>query len=203
VTVLTDALDHLVRGIVNHPDDVQVRVRRAQRGRNPHFANRGETLEVLVNPDDLGRVIGRAGRTATASSTAAVSAAGCASASESSFAWAAAAFFAVALRAVTASVLGSSCESFKNSLKIAVLSRFGSATFIGSGAGSPLNFCQSPVTLRIAWTGSLGWAPTPSQYSARSESTSMKLGSSFGWYLPISSITRPSRFVRESATTIR
>jgi uncharacterized protein len=66
VTVLTDALDHLVRGIVNHPDDVQVRVRRAQRGRNPHFANRGETLEVLVNPDDLGRVIGRAGRTATA-----------------------------------------------------------------------------------------------------------------------------------------
>jgi len=67
VTVLTDALDHLVRGIVNHPDDVQVRVRRAQRGRNPRFANRGgETLEVLVNPDDLGRVIGRAGRTATA-----------------------------------------------------------------------------------------------------------------------------------------
>jgi predicted RNA-binding protein YlqC (UPF0109 family) len=66
VTVLTDALDHLVRGIVNHPDDVQVRVRRAQRGRNPRFGNRGETLEVLVNPDDLGRVIGRAGRTATA-----------------------------------------------------------------------------------------------------------------------------------------
>jgi uncharacterized protein len=66
VTVLTDALDHLVRGIVNHPDDVQVRVRRGQRSRNPRFANRGETLEVLVNPDDLGRVIGRAGRTATA-----------------------------------------------------------------------------------------------------------------------------------------
>ena len=67
MTVLTDALDHLVRGIVNHPDDVQVRVRRAQRGRNPRFGNRGgETLEVLVNPDDLGRVIGRAGRTATA-----------------------------------------------------------------------------------------------------------------------------------------
>jgi uncharacterized protein len=68
VTVLTDALDHLVRGIVNHPDDVQVRVRRAgggNRGRNQRFS-RGETLEVRVNPEDLGRVIGRAGRTATA-----------------------------------------------------------------------------------------------------------------------------------------
>jgi hypothetical protein len=66
VTVLTDALDHLVRGIVNNPDDVQVRVRQGHRSRNPRFADRGETLEVLVNPDDLGRVIGRAGRTATA-----------------------------------------------------------------------------------------------------------------------------------------
>ena len=64
--MLTEALDHLVRGIVNHPDDVQVRVRRPQRGRNPRFAGRGETIEVLVNPEDLGRVIGRAGRTATA-----------------------------------------------------------------------------------------------------------------------------------------
>jgi uncharacterized protein len=63
--MLTDALDHLVRGIVDHPDDVTVRTR-AQRGRNPRFAGRGEVLEVLVNPDDLGRVIGRAGRTATA-----------------------------------------------------------------------------------------------------------------------------------------
>jgi predicted RNA-binding protein YlqC (UPF0109 family) len=64
--VLTEALEHLVRGIVNHPDDVQVRVRRQQRGRNPRFAGRSETIEVLVNPEDLGRVIGRAGRTATA-----------------------------------------------------------------------------------------------------------------------------------------
>lgn len=63
--MLTDALDHLVRGIVDNPDDVSVRTR-PQRGRNPRFAGRGETLEVRVNPDDLGRVIGRAGRTATA-----------------------------------------------------------------------------------------------------------------------------------------
>jgi uncharacterized protein len=63
--MLAEALDHLVRGIVNHPDDVSVRTRQ-QRGRNPRYADRGETLEVRVNPDDLGRVIGRAGRTATA-----------------------------------------------------------------------------------------------------------------------------------------
>ena len=31
----------------------------------------------------------------------------------------------------------------------------------------------------------------------------MNEGSSVGWYLPISSITRPSRLVRESATTMR
>jgi predicted RNA-binding protein YlqC (UPF0109 family) len=55
--VLVDALEHLVRGIVANPDDVQVR-NRPQR--------RGSLLEVRVHPDDLGRVIGRAGRTATA-----------------------------------------------------------------------------------------------------------------------------------------
>lgn len=62
--MLTEALDHLVRGIVDNPDDVSVRARQ-QRGRNPRFGG-GETLEVRVNPDDLGRVIGRSGRTATA-----------------------------------------------------------------------------------------------------------------------------------------
>lgn len=55
--MLENALDHLVRGIVEHPDDVVVR---RQTGR------RGEMLEVRVHPDDLGRVIGRAGRTASA-----------------------------------------------------------------------------------------------------------------------------------------
>ncbi|MCL2454378.1 MAG: RNA-binding protein [Micrococcales bacterium] len=55
--MLTEALEHLVRGIVDNPDDVHVR-RSALR--------RGELLEVLVHPDDLGRVIGRGGRTARA-----------------------------------------------------------------------------------------------------------------------------------------
>jgi predicted RNA-binding protein YlqC (UPF0109 family) len=55
--VLEEALDHLIRGIVDHPDDVQVDLRERRQGR---------VLEVRVNPDDLGKVIGRAGRTAKA-----------------------------------------------------------------------------------------------------------------------------------------
>jgi uncharacterized protein len=55
--VLEEALEHLVRGIVEHPDDVQVGERGLRRGR---------VLEVRVHPDDLGKVIGRGGRTARA-----------------------------------------------------------------------------------------------------------------------------------------
>lgn len=55
--MLEAALEHLVRGIVEHPDDVTVAERSGKRGR---------TLEVHVHPDDLGRVIGRSGRTARA-----------------------------------------------------------------------------------------------------------------------------------------
>jgi uncharacterized protein len=55
--MLEDALEHLVRGIVDHPDDVEVDLRNQRRGR---------VLEVRVHPDDLGKVIGRAGRTAKA-----------------------------------------------------------------------------------------------------------------------------------------
>jgi len=53
--MLADALEHLVRGIVDHPDDVQVQSKSVRRG---------DLLEVRVNPSDLGRVIGRSGRTA-------------------------------------------------------------------------------------------------------------------------------------------
>jgi uncharacterized protein len=55
--VLSDALEHLVRGIVKHPDDVTVQDKQLRRG---------SVLEVRVHPDDLGKVIGRNGRTATA-----------------------------------------------------------------------------------------------------------------------------------------
>ena len=55
--MLAEALEHLVRGIVDHPDDVTVRYKQLRRG---------SILEVRVHPDDLGKVIGRSGRTATA-----------------------------------------------------------------------------------------------------------------------------------------
>ncbi|WP_288335937.1 RNA-binding protein [uncultured Varibaculum sp.] len=55
--MLADALEHLVSGIVDHPDDVRVDERNMRRGK---------LLEVRVNPQDLGRVIGRGGRTARA-----------------------------------------------------------------------------------------------------------------------------------------
>ena len=57
--MLEEALEHLVKGIVDNPDDVEVRERANRRGP-------GRTLEVRVHPDDMGRVIGKAGRTATA-----------------------------------------------------------------------------------------------------------------------------------------
>jgi predicted RNA-binding protein YlqC (UPF0109 family) len=54
---LRPALEHLVKGIVEHPDDVRVRM---------IDGRRGQRLEVRVHPDDLGTVIGRGGRTAKA-----------------------------------------------------------------------------------------------------------------------------------------
>jgi predicted RNA-binding protein YlqC (UPF0109 family) len=53
--MLAEALDHLVRGIVDSPEDVAVTLKGNRRG---------DILEVRVNPEDLGRVIGRQGRTA-------------------------------------------------------------------------------------------------------------------------------------------
>ena len=55
--MLEEALEHLVKGIVEHPDEVRVRERDLRRGK---------VLEVRVHPDDLGKVIGRGGRTARA-----------------------------------------------------------------------------------------------------------------------------------------
>ncbi|NMN94318.1 RNA-binding protein [Antrihabitans stalactiti] len=55
--VVADVVEHLVRGIVSKPDEVRVEMITGRRGR---------TVEVHVHPDDLGKVIGRGGRTATA-----------------------------------------------------------------------------------------------------------------------------------------
>ncbi|MBK0418223.1 RNA-binding protein [Leucobacter sp. CSA1] len=52
---LADALEHLVKGIVDRPERVRVDARET---------SRGGILEVRVHPADLGRVIGRGGRTA-------------------------------------------------------------------------------------------------------------------------------------------
>jgi len=55
--MLAAALEHLVKGIVDHPDEVRVAATSSARG---------DVLEVRVHPEDLGRVIGRSGRTAKA-----------------------------------------------------------------------------------------------------------------------------------------
>ncbi|KRA23182.1 hypothetical protein ASD65_01155 [Microbacterium sp. Root61] len=55
--MLSAALEHIVKGIVDHPDDVSI---------HSSSSPRGDVLEVRVHPDDRGRVIGRGGRTAKA-----------------------------------------------------------------------------------------------------------------------------------------
>ena len=55
--MMDEALEHLVKGIVDNPDDVVVTEKNHRRG---------TTLEVRVNPEDIGKVIGRNGRTAKA-----------------------------------------------------------------------------------------------------------------------------------------
>jgi predicted RNA-binding protein YlqC (UPF0109 family) len=55
--MIDEALEHLVKGIVDNPEDVSI---------TEKSSRRGTTLEVRVNPDDIGKVIGRNGRTARA-----------------------------------------------------------------------------------------------------------------------------------------
>ena len=54
--MLEEAVEHLVKGIVDNPDDVTV---------VESETRRGQLIEIRVHPSDLGRVIGRSGRTAT------------------------------------------------------------------------------------------------------------------------------------------
>lgn len=55
--MLQASLQHIIRAIVDNPDDATVAARNG---------GKGDLLEVRVHPDDLGRVIGKGGRTATA-----------------------------------------------------------------------------------------------------------------------------------------
>ena len=58
--MIDEALEHLVNGIVDNPGDVVITTKDHRRG---------TTLEVRVHPDDIGKVIGRNGRTARARRT--------------------------------------------------------------------------------------------------------------------------------------
>ena len=71
--VIQDSLEHLVKGIVEHPEDVTVRVRSGRRGPRERGSS---TYQVRVHPDDIGRVIGRGGRTASAIRTVVTALAG-------------------------------------------------------------------------------------------------------------------------------
>jgi predicted RNA-binding protein YlqC (UPF0109 family) len=55
--MIDEALEHLVKGIVDNPAEVVI-TEKNSRG--------GTALEVRVHPDDIGKVIGRNGRTAKA-----------------------------------------------------------------------------------------------------------------------------------------
>ena len=55
--MLAAALEHIVKGIVDEPDEVRV---------DEVASSRGDVLEVHVSEGDRGRVIGRGGRTAKA-----------------------------------------------------------------------------------------------------------------------------------------
>jgi predicted RNA-binding protein YlqC (UPF0109 family) len=54
---VTELIEFLAKSLVDHPDEVQV-----------HTRDRGDqtVIELEVEPDDLGKVIGRQGRTARA-----------------------------------------------------------------------------------------------------------------------------------------
>jgi len=55
--LIDETLEHLVKGIVDNPEEVVISEKEGRRG---------TTLEVRVHPEDIGKVIGRNGRTAKA-----------------------------------------------------------------------------------------------------------------------------------------
>ena len=54
---MKDLVEMIAKKLVAHPDEVQVTVTESEEG---------ESIELRVNPEDMGRVIGKAGRTAKA-----------------------------------------------------------------------------------------------------------------------------------------
>lgn len=51
---MKELIEFILRGIVNHPDQVSI-----------ELSDNGETIsvEIKVNPDDIGKVIGKSGKT--------------------------------------------------------------------------------------------------------------------------------------------
>src|SRR5882757_8624389 len=152
-----------------------------------------------VDDDSAHSATASAGAASAVSAGASAVPAGASAAASSAFL--AGAFFFLAVVASPDGALSAAASAALNRSSLLVL---GSATLsVPSVPGRPLNFCQSPVIFSRASTASVGWAPTPSQYSARSELISMTLGSSFGWFRPRTSMERPSRRLRASATAMR
>ena len=54
---MKDLVELIAKKLVAHPEDVQVRAIDGEQG---------QTIELRVNPEDMGRVIGKSGRTAKA-----------------------------------------------------------------------------------------------------------------------------------------
>lgn len=54
---MKELVELIAKKLVEHPEDVQVRVIDSEEG---------QVIELRVHPDDMGRVIGKAGRTAKA-----------------------------------------------------------------------------------------------------------------------------------------
>ena len=54
---MKDLVELIAKKLVVHPEDVEVRVIEG---------DQGQTIELRVNPEDMGRVIGKSGRTAKA-----------------------------------------------------------------------------------------------------------------------------------------
>ncbi|MBX3178530.1 MAG: KH domain-containing protein [Candidatus Hydrogenedentes bacterium] len=63
---MKELIEFIARKMVDHPEDVQVRLIEGEEGQN---------YELQVNPEDMGRIIGRNGRTAKAIRTLVSSAA--------------------------------------------------------------------------------------------------------------------------------
>src|SRR5665647_1699679 len=216
VRMVDDAADQVVEGVGQHQACSSVAAA-SSAGAASAGASAGTSAVSSAGAASARTSAGTSAAAAAASAAALASAAAAASAAALASAAAAAAASAAALAAAASAAAAAAAFSLALAALALAFSAASAAALMASAAsaepalvrrvpsvpGRPLNFCQSPVILRITRTCSLGWAPTPSQYWARAESTSIREGSSVGWYLPISSITRPSRLVRESATTMR